>query len=238
MKTCLTSASLVFTLFAAACGGSALDPGAGSDPGQGTQTLVVTGSAKASARLTNAHAPGDFSTDFSVHVQLNSQIVSTGKVTMTSRSGVVPLAFQTANNGRWEATAPGYDEVYILDVESGPDNVHGVRVDGPDIHVFTAPTAGASVNSTLVVPIAWDRQDSAQSASIDTDNVDHLSISDTGTFSLPAGSLKAEKDTVRSNTIKIERTNRVTPAGAQGGSELTVSVENEIDVIVQPNPAL
>jgi hypothetical protein len=150
----------------------------------------------------------------------------------------IGAADQRARAGRWEATAPGYDEVYILDVESGPDNVHGVRVDGPDIHVFTAPTAGASVNSTLVVPIAWDRQDSAQSASIDTDNVDHLSISDTGTFSLPAGSLKAEKDTVHSNTIKIERTNRVTPAGAQGGSELTVSVENEIDVIVQPNPAL
>jgi hypothetical protein len=218
-----------------------LDPGSGNDPGTGTATLVVTGGASARARLTNAQTPGDFDTDFSVRITLNGQTITTGTVTMTSTSGKLPLVFNlvgTGNGSRWEGTAPTYDEVYVLDVDNGADNVHGVRVDGPDIHWFTAPTAGATVDSTMPLPVTWDRASASSSASIHAENLNDVAITDTGSYSLAPGALKAEKDRTRVNTVQLTRTNRVTPAGAAAGSELAVSIENDIDVVAQANPAL
>lgn len=223
-------------LLIAACGGE-LDPGAGDDPGTGTSTLAVNGDIDARPRVVNARVVGDFDTHLSVRVMLNGQLVTTGTVTVTSRSGTTPLSFR-AENGKWDATAAGYDEVYQLDVESGEHVVEGVRVDGPDIHTFTAPLAGATLDSTIATPIAWSAEQEATSASIDAEEIERLAIPDTGTYMLAAGALKADQETPHKNTIELVRTNRVTPAGAVGGSELSVSVENHIDVVAQPNPAL
>ncbi len=234
MKFTFLASTLVLGL--AACGGSDLDPGAGSDPGTGTATLTVNGSATANPRLTNARNAGEFDTEFSVRLQLNGQNVTTGTVTMTSASGTVVLAYTPDNNGRWRGIAAGYDEVYILDVDSGPDNVHGVRVDGPDIHTFTEPLAGATVNATLPLMVKWDSGQQADSAAIDAENIDRLSIPDSGSYPLPALALKSERDKPKENQIRLTRTNRVTPRGAAGGSELSVSVENELTVVAQPNP--
>ena len=130
-------AALVFGI--AACGGSNLDPGAGNDPGTGTRTLAIDGSVHGSPRgdLTNAQMNTQFDTDVSVRVTLNGQTVTTGTVTLTSASGKIPLTVRGDN--RWAATMPTYDEVYILDIESGPDKISGLRIDGPDIHTFSAP---------------------------------------------------------------------------------------------------
>jgi hypothetical protein len=135
-------------------------------------------------------------------------------------------------------TAAGYDEVYVLDVRSGDDFVEGVRVDGPDIHVFTAPTAGQTVDSTLPLRVTWDSEESADSASIEAEEIGRIAIADTGEYMLSPGALKAEKDRARENVLELSRTNRVTPAGAVGGSELSVRIENRIQVVAQPNPAL
>ncbi len=229
---------LASTLFlgAAACGGSDLDPGAGDDPGTGTSTLTVNGSVSANPRLSNAQNAGEFQTEFSVRLQLNGQNVTTGTVTMTSASGSVVLAYTADNNGRWRGAAAGYDEVYILDVDSGADNVHGVRVDGPDIHTFKAPLAGATVDATMPLMVKWACDQQADSAAIDAENIDRLSIPDTGSYSMLAGALKSDRDKIKENQIRLTRTNRVTPAGAAGGSELSVSVQNELTVIAQLNP--
>jgi hypothetical protein len=237
MKRCI--GLLVLVAAAGACGGSDLDPGAGNDPGEGTSTLLVNGDITARPRLANARARGEFDTEISVRVSLNQLPVATGTVEVTSASGTVPLTFDpTADGGRWEGTAAGYDEVYILDVRSGDDFVEGVRVDGPDIHVFTAPTAGQTIDSTMPLRVTWESDDGADSASIDTDELERISIPDTGDYMLAAGALKAERDQARENRIELTRTNRVTPAGAAGGSELSVRIENEIQVVAQPNPAL
>ena len=222
---------------AGACGGSELDPGAGNDPRTGTSTLLVDGDITARPRIANARARGDFDTELSVRVSLNQQPVTTGTVTVTSASGSVPLTFR-GDAGRWEGSAAGYDEVYVLDVESGADRLEGVRVDGPDIHVITAPAAGATVDSTMPLRVTWDREDGAASASIDTEQLDRLAIPDTGDYMLAAGALKAEKDKPRENLIELSRENRVTPAGAVGGSEVSVRIESRISVVAQPNPAL
>jgi len=225
-------ASTVLVLGLAACGGSNLDPGAGNDPGTGTGTLAIEGSVHASSRLVNARTSAEFDTEITVRVSLNTQTVTTGTVTITSSTGKVPLSYGPDN--RWTARAPTYDEVYILDIESGPDKVTGVRVDGPDIHVFSAPTAGATVDSTMPLMIQWDREDQADTAALRAENVDSLSIPDTGSYSLAAGSLKAADNEARQNTLRLTRTNRVVPAGTSGGSTWNVTIENEIDVVAKP----
>lgn len=233
--------TLIVTGSLAACGGGgALDPGAGDDPGTGTATLVVTGNISAQAHLTNALTAADFDTSFSVRITLNTQTVMTGTVTMTSSSGTYPLTFHPDGNqnqqGRWTGMAPAYDEVYRLDVDSGVDNVHNVRIDGPSLHSFSAPTAGAQIDSTMPTVITWKANDAADTAALRTDQIDNLAIPDTGSYMLAAGSLKSAKDKAEPNTIRLTRTNRVTPAGGAAGSELAASVENEIDVVALINP--
>ena len=121
---------------------------------------------------------------------------------------------------------------------SGADSVEGVRVDGPDLHAFTAPVAGATVDSTQPLRLAWDSDQKADSATVDAEKLERVAIDDTGEYMLAGSALKAEKDKTAENTIRLSRTNRVTPAGAVAGSELTVRVENRIQVLAQPNPAL
>lgn len=107
-----------------------------------------------------------------------------------------------------------------------------------DIHFFTAPTAGATLDSSVATPVAWASEQEATTAAIDAEEIDKLSIPDAGEYTLAAGALKADKDTPRENSIVLVRTNRVTPAGAIAGSDVRVSVENRVRVIAQPNPAL
>lgn len=230
---------LLGLLLVAACGGgSDLDPGAGHDPGRGTQTLFVDGSLVAKPRITNAERAADFDTSLSVRIATATQApVTTGTVTVTSASGTFELVFRSDEN-RWEGTAPGYDEVYVLDIESGADRVEGVRVDGPDIHYFTKPTMGATVDSRTILEVSWDSDQEADTAGIDAEEIDEISIPDTGLYMLAAGALKAEQEQPRENRIELERRNRITPAGALPGSELEVGVENFIHVIAQPDPTL
>jgi hypothetical protein len=230
MKMILASLALL-----TACSSSPLDPGAGNSLGTGTSTLAVDGSARASAHVANATAATDFTTEFSVRVTLNDAPVTTGTVTIRSSKISVPL---TWNGDAWEGTAADYDEVYQLDVVSGADKVEGVIVDGPDIHDFTAPQAGATLDSTMTNMMTWDRAAAADIATLKIGELDRVTIADTGTFSIPPGSLKAEKDQAKPNTIELVRTNHVAPTGAVAGSDFAVSVENDLDVIAAPNPAL
>lgn len=234
---CLDYRSVLACSVLAACGGSDLDPGAGNSAGTGTSTLLVDGDIEARPRVGNARASGDFDTHLSVRVSLNGQPVTTGTVTVTSRSASTPLTFDAAD-GKWDGIVSGYDEVYVLDVEAGSDYVEGVRVDGPDIHYFTAPTAGATLDSTMPTPVTWSSEQEATTATIDAEEIDRLTIPDTQQYMLAAGALKADKEAPRENTIELVRTNRITPAGAVAGSDVRVSVDNRIQVVAQPNPAL
>lgn len=232
--------TLVSTLgLFAACGGggSDLDPGAGDSGGTGTNTLLVNGSVSADPRLTNARAAAEFDTEFSLRITLNGVGVTTGNVTITGNSGKFPLTY-VGDNGKWEGVGLGYDEVYILDVISGEHEVTGVRVDGPDFHTFKEPLPGATVDSTLPLKVTWDSGESADSTAIRADKIDWVSIPDEQTYMLSAGSLDAANDQATPNDLRLVRTNRVIPAGAVGGSEFSVSVENRIEIVAQPNPAL
>lgn len=223
-------------LLLAACSSDPLEPGTGNAVGSGTNTLSVDGSASASPNGPNAVRATDFHTEFSVRINLNGASITAGTVTVQSQFATTPLTYD--GNGRWVGTAANYDEVYQLDVVSGADEVRGVIVDGPSIHVITAPTAGAALDSTIVNKITWDRDDGADIASIDTENIDRLTIPDTGSYMMSAGALKADQDQTKENRIEIRRTNHIAPGGAVPGSDFAVSIENRVDVLAQPNPAL
>jgi hypothetical protein len=221
-------------IFFVACGGSS---GGSDSAGSGTSTLRVNGSAIARPRISNAHAASDFDSDFSVDVQLAGATISTGSVTLTGGGAPIALTFTATNGGHWEGAASGYDQSYQLDVKSGADEVSGVVVEGPDIHVITSPTAGASLDSTLPFTTTWDRASAADTARVQAgDGGNAIDVPDTGTYAVTAGTLHADKGQARTNTLRITRTNRISPAGAVTGSELTVGVVNELDVVAAPCP--
>lgn len=231
MKRILASTIAVM----AACASDPLEPGAGDQLGTGTQTLLVRGTATARPRISNAKLAADFDTEFRVQLSLNDVPVSTGTVTMRSAGATVPLAWKDngPTMGRWEASAAGYDEVYQLDVTSGSDSVSGVIVDGPDLHVITAPTAGAALDSTQAITTTWDRLETTDEARVAVDG-DGIVIPDTGTYTMSPRTLRADKDKAKANTLHITRTNRVSPAGAVVGSSMSVTVSNEVEVVAMP----
>lgn len=231
-------AILVSFLALAACGGNTLDPGAGDSQGSGSHTLTVDGSISANNEaIANSSDASTFQTHFDIDLSIGQNPVTTGTVTVTSNGGAVQLVWNNNNgNGHWTGDQAGYFEVYQLDVTSGTDTISGVRVDGPDLHTFSAPTLGASVDSTMPLAINWSRDDHADLAVLSTRQLDHLQIDDTGTYSLAAGSLRSSKDSTQQESIELRRTNQVAPAGAVAGSTVSVSVRNHIDVVVMINP--
>jgi len=232
MKTIFASILLL-----AACSSDPLDPGAGSDPGGGTKTLLVEGHATAEPRFANAKLATDFETDFSVRISLNNNDVTTGSVMISSRFGMTPLAWN-GNDNRWNGRMANYDEVYQLDITSGEDKVAGVIVDGPDIHVFTAPAPGATLDSTVQNPLKWNRDEAAAITTFDSQEVNRVNIDDTGEYMMGVGVLRADRDQARDDTLELSRTNHVVPSGAIAGSDFAVTIRNELDIIVAPNPAL
>jgi len=225
---------LALSLALAACGGGgALDPGAGNDPGTGTGTLFIDADMEATPVVPNASAPDNFQTELRVRVRKNDVPVITGTVTVVSNGGTTALLYD-AGEGRWQGVQAGYHEVYELSVASGDDAVDGVRVDGPALHYFTAPTAGATVDATMPLAVTWSRDEGADSATLDTDMLDSVAIADSGTYSIPVGGLKSKSTETEQEHLRLDRAARVAPAGAIGGSEMRVRVRNDIDLIVAP----
>lgn len=225
------TAAVVFAL--AACGGDPLDPGAGNDPGTGSLTLFVDADVEASPITTNAGRADAFQTSFAVRVRKNDLPVTVGTVTMASNGGPVTLVYD-AQEDRWRGNQAGYFEVYELSVASGDDFVDGVRVDGPAFHTFGAPLPGAVVDATMPLVVTWQREEAAEVASFDTEQIDQLDIADTGSYTVPVGGLKSKPDGTEQERLRLDRSARVIPAGAVGDSSVRVRIRNEIDLLVAP----
>lgn len=233
----MTRLSCAVFVMAAACGGSAsgLEPGVGDDPGTGTGTLAIEGNATAEPIINNAMGVAGFTTDVELRITRgDGSSVTQGTVELESSAGVFALAYDTAEN-RWRGTQNGYLEVYELNITSGDDNIVGVRVDGPDIHHFTAPAQGAVVDSTMPLEVTWDRGEMADMARIRTREFD-VEIVDNEAYTLAANTLRSEQDKSEEEELDLVRSNLITPAGAAAGSSFRVSIRNRIDLVVQPAP--
>lgn len=230
----LISCALVSSV--AACGGGGdLDPGAGNDAGEGSTTLLVDADVEARPLVPNASKAVDFTTSFRVRLERAGTPVTTGTVTIESAAGAVSLEYRNDDN-RWVGAQTGYQEVYRLSATAGDDFLDGVRVDGPALHWFTAPAPGATVDTRAPVMVTWSRGEAAETARLDTDQLDELVIGDTGSYAIPTGGFKSKRDEVEQERIRLDRSRRLTPAGALVGSEMRVLVRNEISVVVAAAP--
>lgn len=213
----------------AACGG---DPG--DDAGTGSNTLRVEADVEATPDVDNAQIAVDFTTELHVDVYKDGAAVTTGEVMLVSDGGEVALVWDPTDGdaGRWRGVQAGYHEVYELHVTSGDDYVHGVRLDGPDLHTFTSPDGSLAIDATQPLVVTWSRDDEAETARLETDAMDPVSIPDLGTFELPVGSLKSSPDQVEEEELRLERRARIVPAGAVAGSELRVRIENRLPLVI------
>jgi hypothetical protein len=235
MKTIF--ASLALTI--AACSSNPLAPGAGDQTGGGSTTLLVTGNASAEPNTPNTKEDTQFTTRFEIDVSLNGIEVTTGTVTVKSATGTATLVFNPNGGqaGRWEGSIANYDEVYRFDIVDGTDKVTGVYVDGPDIQLFTSPMAGASLDSTMPNTIKWSRAAAANETRFsvgDGGARNGITIDDSGTYTMAPGSMNTDTTQARPNTLWLTRTNNVTPKGGVAGSQLSVSVSQELDVVALP----
>jgi len=217
--------ALVGSLALGACGSDAVDTGSGSD------TLLVDADVEASPELPNATADVDFTTDFRIRVRKDGVPVSTGEVLVSSADGDVALTWDPIDE-EWRGAQGGYWMEYEVHVTSGDDFLHGVRLTGPDIHVFTSPDASAPIDATVPLVVEWAREHEADTASIESREMDAVSIADTGSFELPLGTLRSSPDQAEDEELRIVRESRLTPSGAVAGSELRVRIENRVELVV------
>jgi hypothetical protein len=227
----------IVVLFLVACSHGALEPGAGNDPGVRTGSLIAGGNVIARPLHANVREPTELTSTFQVVVTDGTGIVRTGSVTVTSATGTFPLAFfQPPDSaiGYWTGTAPSYDEVYALDVVVDAGMLRGVRVDGPDIHVFTEPEEGAVVDATMPLTLAWERDEEAEMAMMQIDSTIRLNLPDAGDYSISPELLAiANENGLTQHTLRIGRSNRVMLAT---GTVWSATVVNEIDVVKATPP--
>lgn len=226
------SIAICLAATAAACGGDGLIPG--DNPGTGTSTLLVNGDIRANPLVPNASRAGDFTTEFEVDVTKGGAAVAIDSIVVTSDAGDVTLQAEGALRIRWRGAQAGYHEIYRLTIEAGADNVRDVQVDGPALHYFTAPLPGATVDATMPLVVKWDSDEEATIATIDTKELDSVAIGDTGTYTIPVGGLKSKATETESEELRLDRAERITPAGAVVGSDMRVMVRNQIDLVVAP----
>lgn len=232
----VASTAVLFVL--AACSRDPLEPGAGNDPGRRTGTIVVGGSVVARPVRANARLPADLTSELQVVVTGGSGFVDTGSVTVTSATGTFPLTFVLDRGlGYWIGSAPSYDEVYVLDVMTDEGTLEGARVDGPDIHVFSQPEEGATVEAAAGLKVVWERHDVADTATMEIDSTLLQYLRDTGETSIAPETLAIVNASGLQHTLRVQRTNSVMlGSGPSQGPVWSASVVNAIDVITPPPP--
>lgn len=234
MKTLNIISTLALLL--AACGSDG--PG-GEDLGAGSQTLVVVADINLNNNLDNASTPNDFTASFDVSVTRDGAVVDDAVVTVESDGGLVELDF--TNNGtqqRYVGSQVAYSGSYRVDVTAGDDYLAGAVVESPDVHTFTAPLPGESVPGTDPLEVIWARELEADAARIETRELDNTGITDLGSYTIPLGGLRVDRDQLEDERIRLWRENRISPIGGAGGSSISVELRNEINIFVEPDPSL
>lgn len=215
----------------AGCGEDGLAPVA-DDPGTGTQSLKVEAEIAAKPTLFDARTSTDFQTTMTVRLgDAATRAVTTGTVTVTSVTGKIALTYR---DGAWRGSAPTYDEIYTLDVTSGIHRIENVRLDGPDIHVITAPMQNATIDAQKELTLTWERKRVADHTALIVNPEYPAKVPDTGSCQVTPYVLRADQKRAQQNTIRLIRTNTIEPAGAIEGSQLDVQIDNEVDVEAAP----
>jgi hypothetical protein len=201
-----------------------LQPGSGDDVGSGTRTLRVEGRVLGSSD----------SASFVVQIWRGSLPVTDVDVSITSRTGRYVLRSDPRFPGKWSGLpAESYDEVYVLDVESGDDEIRNVRVDGPPLVVFTSPAASSTIDPASPLEVRWKPGMADQLfLRVNPQGTVWGEVDDVGSFTIPADTVVPSL--AGSHAIGLSRTNKVTPAGAAEGSWMSVSTEEYLEICDRP----
>ena len=158
-------------------------------------------------------------------------------VTITSSTGRHVLNSDVRFPGRWSGFADGYQQVYVLDVESGSDTIRNVRVDGPPPVVFTAPAQDSTIDPASALEVQWEPRAADQAwLFIDPQGTSFGEIDDDGSFTIPPNTWGTSPD--GSHAVGLSRMNTVTPAGAVEGSRMSVLTDGYLHVCDRPSTGL
>lgn len=192
--------------------------------------MNIDANVSADESANNAQGASQFGTDFAVDITKAGAVVSGATVTISSVAGSVTLA-ETATPSRYSGTQGGYHQTYTLDVVAGTDSVHGVRLVGPAFHVFSSPAEGATYPAGQPITVNW-APGGAPEATVETRAMSETAASDLGTFTVEASFLAGDPGRVRDERVRVRRTSRTPLAGGAPGSDLSVTVRNQVEFLV------
>jgi hypothetical protein len=198
-----------------ACGGSS----GGTDPGSGTQTLLVNGSM--------SNEGEGRSTELRVEVRRGGASVVDATVTVKSDLGTVALVYDSAEN-EYRGVQVGYAAYYAVFVEAGADSLDG-SITAPDALALTRPAPATAIDARAVpngvLRLEWTGE-AADSVRVHSKDFEY-SGPDLGGVDMPASMLEEE-----SQEIDVRRANSVALAGGVPGSELRASHQVKSTLIV------
>lgn len=171
-------------------------------------TLVVTATAAGTnGNYINEADPSLFSTGFTVTVAtVDQRPITDAVVTITGDGEPIRLASGPETGSSYRAWMEGgYDAEYTLDIDAGADYLTGFTVSGPDVHVFTSPTASDVVPAGQPLVVQWDRAIESQ-ATISKSQSDSAPVPDTGSYTYAGELVTPERNDFIVLTRSIEQT--------------------------------
>ena len=206
--------SLVLLFALCACGGTS------TDPGGGTQTLLVNGSVELQ----------DGGSSFFVEVRKGSIRITGAAVSFESGLGTTTLVGDA--EGRYQGFASGWASSYHLRVVAGDDNLDATIL-APEAPSLVEPEPSVAFDPHLaengIVRLSWSGE-AAQTIEVGTKDFKWGPNPDGGGVDVPA---TAFQDTTQQ--VRIERKNETPLAGGTAGSQLEARADTRTDLtIVNP----
>lgn len=200
-----------------------------NNAGTGSNTLKVEAVILAKENYSSAKNPEEFTTEIVIKI-MDIQNQGIQDATVIVNAGGKEIIVPHDKNGVYRAgSIVGYDRVYSMDITRGSDSVEGVTVTGPEIHsikIGNPADTATTVKASSPVTVLWSPYGYATGVEIETKNYKE-NVADSGTYTIPVGNFVAGGV----DYIRITREKSLNPAGALGGSIVTVKIRNRLEPI-------
>ncbi|RDV36787.1 hypothetical protein DV096_17015 [Bradymonadaceae bacterium TMQ3] len=202
--------------------------------GESSGSLKVEVKVEAEARHANASSAQDFETEIEVRVSRQGVPVTDARVVIAAYE-LGEWTLEHDEDGEYEHEIDGYHRAYRVDVIAGADRVEGVYLAGPALHTFDAPTQGAQVPGDQPLDVSWQAESGADEVWIEGEGFEDVRLDATASsYQVAPEQLDREPHEREDNEIEVLRLNRMSIEGAEAGSQMSVSVSNEVEVWVAP----
>jgi hypothetical protein len=184
----------------------------GTDPGEGTGTLVA---------LVEASGRPD-RTSVEVSLVAGDSPVAGANVVLTDVESERDVTAEMKKAGEYRASFPGYARTIRIRVVEGDDFLEG-QLEGPAPHVITRPPADAIVRrgDFTDLRIEWEAEDPADRVEVDLKGADRLELEgDPFTADIPLLDVDDGEQ-----TLSVRRETEVHLAGGRPGSRMRARYE-------------